>query len=435
MRPQPVDEADVKSRVAWFHQARFGMFVHWGLYSVLGRGEWVMFNERIPLRQYAGLARRFCPKKEFAREWAKRAAESGMKYMVLTTRHHDSFCLFSTATTDFSAPRLIGRDLVAEYVEAAREAGLKVGFYYSLFNWSFPGGQEPSRYTGSMEAMSDQIHRQVQELMTQYGAIDLLWYDGTGWFDWEKRGIKNPALIWRADELNAMVRRLQPQILINDRAGVAADFVTHEGSVGGPKEGLPAESCMTIGDWQGWGYMRNNPNIKPVSQILQSLVLAANWEGNLLLNVGPRADGSIPGREVAVLKRIGQWMKTNGEAVYGCQTCGLSTWPDGDWHIGLWTRKGTTAYLHVFRWPGVQLVLPLIGSLPRSVSILGSGSSVPFLYCPENGRLTLGPLPRRAPDPVATVVKFEFECEPNQLKIQDRAAWITADPQGELIPT
>lgn len=411
------------------------MFVHWGLYSVLGRGEWVMFNERIPQRQYAELARRFRPRKGFAKEWAAAAADAGMRYVVLTTRHHDSFCLFRTATTDFSAPEAIGRDLVEEYADAVRAAGLKVGFYYSLFNWSFPGGQEPARHPGSIEAMAEQVHRQVRELMTQYGRIDVLWYDGTGWFDWEQRGIKDPAAVWKAQKLNAMARRLQPHILINDRAGVPGDFVTHEGRIGGAKDGRPGESCLTLGDWQGWGYMRNNPNLKPLSQVLQSLILAANWEGNLLVNVGPRADGSIPERERRILRGLGRWMRTNGEAIYGCRSCRLGEWPNGGWHLGMWTRQGRTAYFHVCRWPGTQLVLPLIGRRPRAVSFLATGRPVPFDYAPQSGRLVLGPLPRRAPDPTATVLKLEFDRAPAQRAVADRGAWFAAEPEGTVVET
>jgi alpha-L-fucosidase len=198
-------------RMKWFHQARFGMFIHWGLYSILGRGEWVMFQERIKAREYARLAKRFRPKSFDAKALARTAAEAGMKYMVLTTRHHDGFCLFDSKVSDFTAPKTGSRDFVAEYADACRSAGLKVGFYYSLLDWRFPGYFEPTvrKYQKSAEDLVDQAHAQVKELMSNYGKVDVLWYDG-GWVAHGKSGVTDIAAFWRATELNAMVRRLQP---------------------------------------------------------------------------------------------------------------------------------------------------------------------------------------------------------------------------------
>ena len=168
-----------EERMKWFHEARFGMFIHFGLYAMLGRGEWVMLNERIPAAEYAPLAKKFNPRKFDAAEWVRIAKEGGAKYMVLTTRHHEGFCLFDSTVSSFKSTNSpFGRDLVAEYVKAARKAGMKVGFYYSLLDWRFPGYWEPEKYRESADALVAQAHAQVRELLTNYGRIDVLWYDG-----------------------------------------------------------------------------------------------------------------------------------------------------------------------------------------------------------------------------------------------------------------
>ncbi len=168
-------------RLEWFREARFGMFVHWGIYSVLGRGEQIMLRDLIPQSEYDPLADRFQPVADWAERLARQAVEAGAKYMVLTTRHHDGYCLFDTATSDFNAAKTgPGRDLIAEYVEAMRRAGLKVGFYYSLLNWRWPGQWSPDRYPDDLPRLVDEVHAQVRELMTHYGKIDILWYDGGG---------------------------------------------------------------------------------------------------------------------------------------------------------------------------------------------------------------------------------------------------------------
>ncbi len=199
-----------EERLKWFHEARFGIFVHWGLYSMLGRGEWVMFQERIPAREYAKLARRFKPAKFDADALAAVAVDAGAKYMVLTTRHHDGFCLFDSKVSDFTSVKsAAGRDFVAEYIHACRKAGLKVGLYYSLLDWRFPGYFEPKKYPDSAAAMVQQLHDQVRELMTNYGKIDVLWYDGD-WINHGCAGIDDKAAFWRSRELNDMARQLQP---------------------------------------------------------------------------------------------------------------------------------------------------------------------------------------------------------------------------------
>jgi len=409
--------AKYTQRMKWFHEARFGMFIHWGLYSLLERGEWTMFVERIPKAEYAKLADKFNPRKFDADAWAGLAAEAGMKYMVLTTRHHDGFCLFDSQVSDFTSVKTRAkRDFVAEYVEAARRAGLKVGFYYSLLDWRFPGYFMPHEEKDSAEAMVQQYHAQVNELMSNYGKIDVLWYDG----DWMAHGAveMDLAAFWRSAEVNANARKLQPHLIINNRSGIAEDLDTPEQHVTASQPGRGWESCMTMGDSCGWGYIRNNPNMKTEPQLLQHLVTAAAGEGNFLLNVGPKADGSIRGKEKNRLKAMGKWMKVNGEAIYGSERCTLNSGM-----IGLWTAKEKTGYLHIFRWPGETAVVPLVKTKAVSATLLATGKKV-HIKQEYNGRLILSGLPKNPPDPNVAVIKVVFESKPQLIVEKDRAAWL-----------
>ena len=253
---------EYEKRLQWFHQARFGMFIHWGLYSLLKRGEWVMFQERILPSDYAKLADQFQPRKFDADAWAGLAAEAGMKYMVLTTRHHDGFCLFDSQVSDFTSVKTAARrDFVAEYAAACRRAGLKVGFYYSLLDWRFPGYFDPKKHKASSEALVQQYHDQVRELMMNYGRVDMLWYDGD-WVNHGQAGITDIAGFWGAREVNAMVRRIQPQIIINNRSGTLEDLDTPEQHVTASKPGRGWESCMTMGVRIGVGLHGAQPRME-----------------------------------------------------------------------------------------------------------------------------------------------------------------------------
>ncbi|MCX8052188.1 MAG: alpha-L-fucosidase [Armatimonadetes bacterium] len=394
-----------EERIKWFHEARFGIFVHWGLYSILGRGEWVMHLERIPVDEYARLARRFNPKKFDADAWASLAKEAGAKYMVFTTRHHDGFCLFDSKVSDFTSVKSAAkRDFVAEYVQALRKAGLKIGFYYSLLDWRFPGYFDQKAHPESAKALVEQAHAQVKELMTNYGKIDILWYDG-GWVP----GIQGEEVadFWRSRELNAMVRELQPHILINNRSGVPEDLDTPEQHVTASAPGRGWETCMTIGDQWGWGYIHNNPNFKTVCQLIQYLVTAAAGEGNYLLNVGPKPDGTIRKEEVERLKAIGRWLSVNGESIYGSERC-----PFGAGIVGLTTAKGNNAYIHVFRWPKQgEITIPGIKNKIESATVLATGQQA-RIETGSNCRTFLKGLPKRPPDPYDTVIKLVLDGKP-----------------------
>ncbi len=295
----------------WWHDARFGMFVHWGLYSVLGRHEWAMEEEGIPIPEYEQLARQFRPKPGAQREWARLARRSGQKYMVMTTKHHEGFCHFKTATTDYCAPKQgPGRDLVAEYVEAARAEGLRVGFYYSLMDWHHPDGARCATDEAARRRFVDYIHTHVRELMTNYGKIDILWYDVSWPLD--ARG-------WESEKMNRMVFELQPDIIVNNRNDLPGDFSTPEQEIPDGRQEHAWESCMTMNE--SWGYHRADDNWKSSKTVVRNLVTCARGGGNYLLNIGPKPDGSIPEESVRTLAPVGPWLERNGQAIYTADPC------------------------------------------------------------------------------------------------------------------
>ena len=398
---------DYTERMKWFNEARFGMFIHWGLYSILGRGEWVMYVERISKEKYAKLAGEFNPTRFNADSWAKLAKEAGMRYMVFTTRHHDGFCLFDSKVSNFTSVKTAAkRDFVAEYVKACRRAGMRIGFYYSLCDWRFSGYHHgPKKDPESLNQMVEQAHSQVRELMTNYGKIDILWYDGGGIPNIDSKDV---AKYWRSETLNSMVKKLQPDIIINNRSGIDEDIDTPEQIVSASKEGRCWESCMTIGDFCTWGYVKNNPNLKTTTQLIQYLVTAASGGGNYLLNIGPKPDGTIQPEFVTTLKEIGKWMRINGESIYGSERIppGFGFWGAG--MLGMATTKGNTAYFHIFRWPGEVATISAIKNNVLSAKILTTGKKIKFEKR-DNGLLILEGLPKNPPDKYDTVIKVDLE--------------------------
>ena len=302
----------------WFKQAKLGLFVHWGLYSVLGRGEWAMYHERIPNEKYAELAQKFQPQDFNMDSLCSFARECGMKYMVFTTCHHDGFAMFDSKADPFNSMNSPAhRDFVAEYVDSCRRHGLKVGLYYSLGDWRFGIPKETDSFEQS-EKMRALTFAQVRELMTNYGKIDILWYDG-GWCypSLVNHGKDDVANFWHAQELNAMVRSLQKDILINNRSGVPEDFSTPEGVSGSGQDHL-CEACFTLGGNSNahWGYFKNEVYRKDEYHLMNLLVTALHKETNLLLNVGPDANGVIPSWQKELLQKIGEWVNRYPDAVY-----------------------------------------------------------------------------------------------------------------------
>ena len=301
----PADQkqaATRQERMKWWHEAKFGMFIHWGLYSVIGQHEWAKEIEGIPLAQYEILAKHFHPKPNAAREWARLAKKAGQKYMVMTTKHHEGFCHWDSKLTDYNAVKQgPGRDLVREYVEAARAEGLRVGFYYSLMDWHHPDGALCKTDEAARRRFVDYTHGLIRELLTNYGKIDVLWYD----VSWPLS-----AEGWESERMNEMVFELQPEIIVNNRNGLPGDFTTPEQHITAAEVGRAWETCMTLND--SWGFNRGDDAWKTPKVIVDNLATCARGGGNYLLNIGPEPDGSIPPDTVACLETVGKWLDTNG---------------------------------------------------------------------------------------------------------------------------
>ncbi|HVX67498.1 MAG TPA: alpha-L-fucosidase [Bryobacteraceae bacterium] len=386
---------DRARRMKWWHDARFGMFIHWGLYSVLGRHEWAMEHEGIPVAEYEQLAKRFQPRPGAQREWARLARRTGQKYMVMTTKHHEGFCNFATKTTDYCAPKQgPGRDLVAEYVEAARAEGLRVGFYYSLMDWHHPDGARCATDEAARRRFVDYIHTHVRELLTNYGKIDILWYDVSWPLD---------AQGWESEKMNRMVFQLQPGIIVNNRNALPGDFSTPEQEIPGSKQERPWESCMTMND--SWGYHRADDNWKSAKTIARNLALCSRGGGNYLLNIGPKPDGSVPEESVRVLDAVGPWLARNAESIYGTDPCRV-----GEALFAQFTRKGNTLYIHVHAWPGETVAIGGLETKVLSARLLASGAKVNFDQ--DRFRVRFTGLPAQAPDTPVTVIAAECASEP-----------------------
>ena len=347
--------------LAWWRDAKLGIFVHWGLYAIPARGEWYMHNEKVPAERYAQLARSFNPRHYDPDAWAALAAEAGARYMVLTARHHDGFALWDSPSSfgHFDAPHSAARrDLVAPFVRAVRRAGLHAGLYYSPMDWRFPGYFKPRELAANAQAMKRQGYGQVEELMSRYGPIDVLWYDG-GWLAHQGTDA-DAAWFWEPDRLNRMVRRHQPQVVISPRSGWRGDFDVVEGDaiVTGPIRPRAWEQCFSI-NRNAWGYTTDQRTLSG-NEVIVRLVEVVVRGGNLLPNLGPDPDGRIPAEQQRTLRELGAWMRQHGEAVQGTRAGPLQP-VDGVWGT---TQRGDRVYLHVLRWPADELQLP---ALPRQV--------------------------------------------------------------------
>jgi len=420
----------------WFVNDRFGMFIHWGIYAVPARGEWVRNVERISNEDYQVHFDNFNPVDYDPVSWAKLAKEAGMKYAVLTAKHHDGFCLFDSKLTDYKATNTkAGRDLVREYLDAFRAEGLKVGLYYSLLDWHHPdyphyndtchpmrGNEKYKDLEHDFDRYLDYMHGQVKELCVNYGKLDLFWFD----FSYgEMSGEK-----WRATELVRMIRSYWPDVLIDNRlegsgggfgslqsdtpSEYSGDFVCPEQII--PLEGIRTDSgnsviweaCITMNN--NWGYCARDKNYKPADMLIRKLVECVSKGGNFLLNIGPDAKGNIPDESVNALKEIGEWMKRNSESIYGCGSAGLSK-PD----YGRITQNGDTLYYHVMESQvnAIPLIDIKIDQIQRiwcvatgaemqlhDCQFLHSYKDVPFVSFGDNPLI---------PDPIDTVIGVELK--------------------------
>ncbi len=379
-------------RIKWFTEARFGMFIHWGIYAIPAResrSEWIRSVDKVTDEEYQKYFDIFNPTDYNPKEWARLAKEAGMKYAVLTTKHHDGFCLFDSKYTDFKSTNTpCGRDLVREYVDAFRAEGIKVGFYYSLLDWHHP---DYPAYGDAFHPMRDNeafkgqernfdnyvtyMHNQVRELMTNYGKIDILW------FDFHYDNLTGEA--WRASELVKMVRKINPDVIIDDRLGGdirAKDKPVFVGDFGSPEQMIPKygltdyegnpipwETCMTLND--SWGYSQRDQNYKSARNVINMLVECTSKGGNLILNVGPDAMGRIPEKSIEVLKEVGEWMKYNGEAIYNCSYSGLEK-PE----FGRITKNDDAYYLYVQDHSSESVVVYDIPEKIKCATLLCDGS-------------------------------------------------------------
>jgi alpha-L-fucosidase len=393
-----VPTADQQRRMAWWHQARFGMFIHFGLYAAHGRHEWAMEMEAIPVAEYQRFTEGFKPAPGSPRKWARLARAAGMKYMVLTSKHHEGFCNWDTKLTNYNAAKYgPKRDLIAEYVEAARAEGLRVGFYYSLMDWHHPDGARCATDEAARRRLVDYTHGLVRELMTNYGKIDILWYDVSWPLD---------AAGWESEKMNWMVFQLQPDIIVNNRNALPGDFSTPEQTIKAEEGGRAWESCMTLND--SWGYHAADDNWKTPRTVIRNLLTCARDGGNYLLNIGPQPDGGIPPESERILREAGAWITRHGEAIHGADICRVKRSV-----YALFTRKGNTLYMHVYFWPkGGDVAISGLKAKVLSARVLKTGQVATVTQ--DGFRTHITGLPDAAPDSPVTTIALECDGEPVQ---------------------
>ncbi|HEY0622824.1 alpha-L-fucosidase [Sphingomonas sp.] len=377
--------------MAWWRDAKLGIFVHWGLYAIPGKGEWHMFNDKVPAAEYAKLSQQFNPRHYDARAWARLAHEAGARYMVMTARHHDGFSLFRSPSSygGYDSVRSAAqRDLVADFVTAVRGEGLRVGLYYSPMDWRFPGYFQPKELPDNAQLMKRQTYGQIEELMRNYGRIDILWWDG-GWLA-HKGTDADAAGFWESDKLNRMVRRYQPKAVINPRSGWQGDFDVAEGGspITGPIRARPWEKTFSI-NRSAWGFTPDK-NTLGADEVIVLLVNAVVRNGNVLANVSPDPDGRIPADQAKTLHGVGEWLKRHGRAIYGTRPGPLQ--PVDNVHGS--TQSGDSVFLHILSWPDEALTVPITGPVHDVVNL--SGAEVTWRKEPNGIRIMVPPASRGA---------------------------------------
>jgi len=419
--------SDENARMRWWREARFGMFIHWGLYAIpagewkgeTNHAEWIRTTAQIPIEEYDQFVDQFNPVKFDADDWVRMAKDAGMKYIVITSKHHDGFCLFDSEYTDYdvmSTP--FERDIMKELADACREQDIKICWYHSIMDWHHPdylprrGWEKRSAEGADLERYVEYMKNQLGELVHNYGEISVLWFDG----EWENTWTHE-----YGQDLYDYVRSLQPSIIINNRVDVgrsgmagltkegeyAGDFGTPEQEI--PPTGLPGvdwETCMTMNDH--WGYNKHDDHWKSTEDLIRKLADIASKGGNFLLNVGPTAEGLFPQLSIDRLRAMGQWMKVNGEAIYGTEASPFKALP---W--GRCTQKrvkgDTRLYLHVFDWPSDgRLLVPGIYNKARKAYLLSDPEKRKLDVQRQEDALVIH-VPDDAPDPINSVVVLEVK--------------------------
>jgi alpha-L-fucosidase len=420
--PSPLQkklDATHERRMKWWRDARFGMFIHWGVYAVpagswngqevkRSGGEWIMNRGKIPVADYQKLPAQFNPTKFDAAAWVTLAKDAGMKYIVITAKHHDGFAMYQSKVDGFNIHDAtpFKRDPLRELADACKKAGIKLGFYYSQAqDWNHPGGAasgghwDPKAQDGNMDTYLDKIAvPQVKELLSNYGPVAVLWFD-------------TPAdMTPERGEKFASALALQPDLVVNNRlwkTKVGGDFETPEQKIpASAMAGKDWETCMTINGT--WGFRATDENWKTTETLVRNLIDIGSKGGNFLLNVGPTAQGVIPEPSVERLRAIGAWMKVNGDAIYGTTGSPLATAPAWGRITKRMTPTGGTIYLHVFDWPkDGKLTLTGLGALGAKLgqaTLLATGKKVALSN--ESGQITIK-LPAQAPDPISSTIALQ----------------------------
>ncbi len=407
---------DRDKRMEWWRDARFGMFIHWGIYSVpagvykgekiKGIGEWIMDHANIPVEEYEKFAKEFNPVKYNADEWVQIASDAGMKYIIITSKHHDGFSMWDSKVSSYNVVEAtpFKRDVLKELAAACKKKGMRLGFYYSIMDWHNPDakGKNFAKYRDNY------MIPQLKELLSgEYGNVSVLWFDGQWIKEWTEE---------QGKDLYNMLRSIKPDLIINNRVGkgrskemegmnkgegYAGDFGTPEQEI--PSQGLPGvdwESCMTMNDT--WGYKTFDHNWKSVKVLIRNLIDIASKGGNFLLNVGPTSEGLIPAASVERLAAMGNWMKVNGEAIYGTSA---SPFDKPEW--GRYTINHRKIYAHIFDWPKDNLlVVPAQNYKVGRVFFLSDRSN--NLNFKQDGKNLQIELPTVIPDSIASVVAIEY---------------------------
>lgn len=403
---------NLKSR-EWFEDARFGLFIHWGVYSVLGDGEWVMNEQRIPAKIYEKLPTFFNPTGFDAKAWVQMAKSAGMKYITITSKHHDGFAMWDSKISDYNIVKSTpyGKDVLKMLAEECRKEGIKLFFYHSQLDWHhpdyFPRGGTGTGFTGRPESGEwnkylDYMDAQLTELLTNYGDVAGIWFDGM----WDK-----PKADWRLEKTYKLIHQLQPAALVGSNHHLTPfegeDFQMFEKDLPGhnttgfspdQKIGeLPKETCETINN--SWGFNLKDDRHKSRKALIQYLVKASGYGANFLLNIGPMPNGKIQPEHVALLQQMGDWLKVNGETIYGTNGGPLTA---RDW--GVTTQKGNKVYVHVLNWHDEALIMPAWGKKIKSAKLFSDKTPVKFTQN-EYG-ITLK-LPKDKMDEVDTIIELE----------------------------